>query len=548
MKIGLFGGPGNIVVPAPGTNLVISLVITLGASPCLQVYKSSSPRPEVRAEGQEVFMEQEPRIKAKVLHVATEMAPLSKIGGLGDVVGALPKALRKLGVDARVLIPAYPKVFRQIEALGLNLTRVRHKICVALRWRVFTSKLWKTEVEGVPTYLLDNPVLFESPEVYPDVLTPDTALPMAFLSYAALELPYALNWKPQIFHCHDWPTALMPVALRWHKHYRSFQERYDTVLTIHNLAHQGILSPSVMDEWALDRKAFNIEGLEFFGQANLLKGAIITADMVTTVSPRYSWEIQTSDGGMGLDGILSRNRHKLLGVVNGLDEDTWNPGRDPLLPAPFSLENLDGKRESRNSLLSHCKWEEDNSPILAFVGRLVEQKGVEILLPVIEELLTRGCRLVVVGSGFPVYERKLEDLAHRFPDRLSVTIGFNENLAHLVYAGSDIFLMPSLFEPCGLSQLIALRYGTIPVARAVGGLADTVIDVEGSEDGYGFLFTDYNSQELLGAVDRALAHYANPKQWRKIQYSGMVRDFSWEKSASIYREIYFKLLGFDEEV
>lgn len=493
-------------------------------------------------------MEKKPRIKSKVLHVATEMAPLSKVGGLGDVVGSLPKALRKLGVDARILVPAYPKVFRQIETLGLKLTQVRRNICVALKWRVYASRLWKTEVEGVPTYLLDNPRLFGAQEIYPDVLTPETALPMAFLSYAALELPYALNWKPQIFHCHDWPTSLIPVALRWHRHYRAFQEQYDTVMTIHNLAHQGILSPSVLEEWALDRKAFNMEGLEFFGQANFLKGAIVAADKVTTVSPRYSWEIQTPDGGMGLDGILSRNRDKLLGVINGLDETAWNPEQDPMLPAPYGLNHMEGKTKNRLSLLRHCGWDEDNSPILAFVGRLVEQKGVEIFLPAVEELLSRGCRLVVVGSGFPIYERNLEELADRFPDRLHVTIGFNEALAHLVYAGSDIFLMPSLFEPCGLSQLISLRYGTVPVVRAIGGLADTIIDVEGSEDGYGFLFADYNSQELLGAVDRALVHYADPEGWRKIQRSGMTRNFSWEKSASIYRGIYFKLLGFDEEI
>lgn len=493
-------------------------------------------------------MKQEIRIKPKVLHIATEMAPLSKVGGLGDVIGSLPKALRKIDVDARVLIPAYPKVFRQIETLGMKLTRVRRNICVALNWRVYTSKLWKTEVQGVPTYLLDNPGLFGTQEIYPDILTPETALPMAFLSYAALELPYALNWKPQIFHGHDWPSAMLPVALRWHRHYRTFIERYDTVMTIHNLAHQGILSPSVIEGWGLDRKSFHVEGLEFFGQANFLKGAIVTADMITTVSPRYSWEIQTPDGGMGLDGILTRNRDKLLGVINGLDDTAWDPEQDATLPAPYGSGNLGGKKKSRQFLLDHCEWEEDNSPILAFVGRLVDQKGIEIFLPAVEELLSHGCRLVVVGSGFSVYERNLEDLANRFPDRLNVMIGFNEKLAHLIYAGSDIFLMPSLFEPCGLSQLIALRYGTVPVVRAVGGLADTVIDVEGAEDGYGFVFADYNTQELLGAVDRALVHYSNPEQWKKIQRSGMTQNFSWEKSASIYRDLYYKLLGYDNDI
>ena len=492
-------------------------------------------------------MDREPRIRPRVLHVATEVAPLSKVGGLGDVVGSLPQALRDRGVDARILVPAYPQVFERIDRMGLKLTRVRRNICVALKWRVYSAKLWKTDLDGVPTYLLDNPGLFETPQIYPDVLTPETALPMAFLSYAALELPYVLNWKPHIFHGHDWPAALIPVALRWHKHYRSYQERYDTVTTIHNLAHQGILSASVLDEWALDRKSFNMEGLEFFGQANFLKGAIVASDMITTVSPRYSWEIQTHDGGMGLDGILSKSRDKLLGVVNGLDEKGWNPAEDPCLPASYGPEDLSGKAVCRAKLLETCGWKEDNSPILSFVGRLVEQKGVEIFLPVVEEILARGCRLVVVGSGFPLYERSLEDLSARFPDRLKAAIGFDEPLARLVYAGSDIFLMPSLFEPCGLSQLISLRYGTVPVVRAVGGLADTVIDVDGSEEGYGFLFADYESQELMAAVDRALSHYANTEGWQAIQRRGMSRDFSWSHSAGIYRDIYLKLLGFDEE-
>ncbi len=486
-------------------------------------------------------------LKPRVLHVASEVAPLSKVGGLGDVVGSLPVALKEQGTDARILVPAYPQVFETIEKLGLKLTRIRRNVCVALKWHVYSAKLWKTELEGVPTYLLDNPDLFGTPRIYPDVLTPETALPMAFLSYAALEIPYLLNWKPHIFHGHDWPAALVPIALRWHRHYRNYRESYDTVLTIHNLAHQGILSASVLEEWGLDRKCFNVDGLEFFGQANFLKGAIVASDRVTTVSPRYSWEIQTPDGGMGLDGILSANRTKLLGVVNGLDQKSWNPAEDPHLPAHYDAENLEGKRRCREKLLKTCRWREDNSPVLAFVGRLVEQKGVEIFLPAVEDLLARGCRLVVVGSGFPLYERSLEELAQRFPDRLHVTIGFDEPLARRVYAGSDLFLMPSLFEPCGLSQLIALRYGTVPVVRAVGGLADTVIDADGTGEGYGFLFAEYNYHELVDAVNRALKHFHNPEAWRALQRRGMAMDFSWTRSAGVYQDIYLRLMGFDEE-
>ena len=481
--------------------------------------------------------------KPRVLHVATEMAPLSKVGGLGDVVGSLPKALRSLDVDARVLTPAWPGVLDELRQRGAPLRRVRERVHVALRWQVFSTRLWKSESDGIPLYLLDGD-LFCDPAVYPETLTAETAIPFAFLSLAALELADRIGWRPQILHCHDWPAALTPVALRWHRHYRDRDDAYESVLTIHNLAHQGILSPSLLDEWGLDRRAFTIEGLEYYGQINTLKGGIIASGAVTTVSPSYSWEIQTKEDGMGLQDVLSAKGERLRGILNGLDLDVWDPAHDPLLPAPFDSDDLEGKATCRRLLLKELGWEEDGRPLACFIGRLVEQKGIDLLIPSIETLIDMGCRLVIVGSGFNLFERALLERASRLTD-LSVHIGFSEERARLLYAGSDILLMPSLFEPCGLSQLIALRYGTIPVVRATGGLADTVIDADGASDGYGFVFSAYSPDDMMAAFGRALEAYRDRRRWREIQGRGMRRDFSWKTSAQAYRRLYEELLSLD---
>jgi len=484
-------------------------------------------------------------LKPRVLHVATEIAPLSKVGGLGDVVGSLPKALRALDIDARVLTPAWPGMLDRLSEQGAPLIRSRERVHVALRWQVYSARLWKSLVEDTPLYLLDNEELFGSGKIYPDTLAPDTVLPFAFISFAALELAHKSTWKAQILHCHDWPAALIPIALRWHRHYRDWGTAFESVLTIHNLAHQGILSPLVLDEWGLDRKSFTMEGLEYYGQINTLKGGIVTAGAVTTVSPSYSWEIQTPDGGMGLDGVLSAGRDKLTGILNGLDPDAWNPADDSVLPQGFSAENLEGKRTCRRRLLEHFGWADDGRPLACFIGRIVEQKGIDLLLPSLEAFINLRARLIFIGSGFPLFEKALQEAASRLAGHVAVHIGFSEDLARLIYSGSDILLMPSLFEPCGLSQLIALRYGTIPIVRATGGLADTIIDVDGAPDGYGFLFSDYHPGELIAAFRRALRAYEDRERWRTIQRRGMERDFSWKMSAQAYRRLYHQLLALD---
>jgi starch synthase len=479
----------------------------------------------------------------KVLHVGPEMAPLAKQGGLGDVLGALPKAMRNKGVDARVLLPAFPGVLENAKKRGYSCCRLPERINAALDWRVYSAPVIQADVEGLPVYLLEQPELYANPNIYPMSLNLDTVKPFAFLSYAALELPECTGWKPNIIHVHDWAAAIVPIALRWHRHYRTLRSDYDVVLTVHNLAYQGIIDPSVLASWGLTNDAFSLESMEFYGQANILKGGIIASDAITTVSPRYSWDIQTPDGGVGLQGLFGLLRGKLTGILNGIDYDVWRPDIDMELPAKYSADDLSGKAECRKKLLELCGWAEDGRPMALFVGRLVQQKGVDILLTALERILGDCCRAVMIGAGLPQYEEWCKELSLSHPDRFWCFTGFGEDIAHLAYAGADILLMPSLFEPCGLSQMIAMAYGTIPVARSTGGLADSVIDFDGSPDGTGFLFSDYSAEELAQATYRAIDAFRDKARWDVVVKNAMTSDFSWGASTEAYISLYNNLIS-----
>lgn len=484
----------------------------------------------------------------KVLHIAPECSPIAKKGGLGDVVGTLPKALKKQSIDARVLIPAWPGVLEKAEEIGRLKREPIGEISVALNWRAYTASVLEAEVNGLHIYLLDQPELFSDPCIYPEKLDAVTVLPFIFLSFAPFELLRLTGWKPQFLHAHDWTTAPVSAALKWHRYYSYFNGDYDTVFTIHNLAFQGIISPSVLEGWGFSPRAFSnldTDSLEYFGQVNMMKGAITTTEAFTTVSPNYSWDIQTPNGGLGLDGVIVAHKNKLRGIINGIDYDIWNPKTDSFLPANYSIGDMGGKEECRRALLKECGWKEDRRPILIFVGRLTEQKGIDIMLDAVRPFLAKKARFVIVGSGNDLYTRKVFEFRKEYPHSVHEILEFNEAKAHLAYAGGDMLLMPSLFEPCGLSQLIAFAYGTIPVARATGGLADTVIDADGSPDGTGFLFKDFSHEELQKAIDRALAAKDDGTRWDGIIRNAMGSDFSWDNSAKAYAELYRDILTSD---
>ena len=462
---------------------------------------------------------------SKVLFAVPECAPLTKTGGLGDVAAALPAALRGLGVDVRVLLPAYGalpgKVLAHVELLGKNA-------------RILESEL----PSGVPLYLLDCPELYirnGGPyQTGEGEDWPDNALRFGLLSRVAALLGGAatpLAWRPDVVHCNDWPTALAPVYLEREP------DAAASLLTVHNLAFQGLFEPAVLDQLGLPRSDFSLDKLEFYGRLSFLKGGLARAGAITTVSPTYAAEIQREAQGCGLDGLLRERRADLSGILNGIDTTAWDPAGDTLIASNYDAATLDEKRKNKAALQRRMQLSVDEDvPLLGMVGRLTHQKGVDMVIAAAAELLALPAQLVVLGKGDRAQEHALAALAARHPGKVAVATGFNEELAHLIEAGADLFLMPSRFEPCGLNQMYSQRYGTPPVAHATGGLADTIVDGE-----TGFLFERPERAALLAAVRRAVAAWRDGARWRTIQRAGMARDFSWAEPARRYADLYLRL-------
>ena len=479
----------------------------------------------------------------KILFVSSELAPFSKVGGLGDVVGSLPAAICKAGADARVLTPAYGSV----KGKGGVLDKVREKhklhkiplpVVVALGGAPVYCSIYEAHIDGVCTWFIECPDYFTE-TIYPLYVDSSTIRPFTILNFAALEIYRAVKWVPDVFHCHDWPTAILPIALSWHSYYKQLYKDSKSVFTIHNLAHQGVFSSDdFLPQTGIDRNCFITDVLEYYNSINLLKGAIVTSSKITTVSPTYAAEIQTFEGGAGLDGVLRKHSVKLSGILNGIDTDYWQPETDENISSPYSANDLSGKTINRAELLKRCSWEEDNKPLIVCVSRLVEQKGLDLVLPAMPRLVKSGARYIFLGSGAANIEEGLFNAMQMHQNEIKYFNGYDEKLSHLIYSGGDIFLMPSLFEPCGLSQMISMRYGTVPVARAVGGLSDTVIDVDSDKPGNGFLFKGYTQNSMLIAIDRAIKLFSDEAKWIELVQRGMQTDFTWDKSALSYLEIY----------
>ncbi len=472
----------------------------------------------------------------ELLFVASEVAPWSKTGGLGDVSGALPRALAARGHTVAVVSPRYGS----IDALAAGFTRRDS----AVRVRGEATALWVKK--GRPTqYLLEHERLFGSRRgIYGEGGADygDNAERFTWFARAALALPGATGLRPRVVHANDWQTGLVPFLLR-HEHGQDptlAQAR--TVFTIHNLAYQGVFPKQVIPHLGLPWDVFRHEAMEFYDQLSFMKAGLVFADVLTTVSPTYAREILTPHGGHSLDPLLRQRRAALHGILNGIDVAEWDPATDPHLPVHYSARALAGKARCKTALQRELGLPARiDVPLVAIVSRLADQKGIDLVVAAIPELVARDVQLAVLGSGQRAYEDALLRAAHDRRDRVAVRIGFDEGLAHRMEAGADLFLMPSRFEPCGLNQMYSLRYGTVPVVRAVGGLEDTVEDYDGWRRGTGFKFKEYAPQALLLAVRRAVETYRDRRAWKGIVSRGMAEDFSWDRSASSYEALYAAL-------
>jgi len=479
-----------------------------------------------------------------ILFVTSEIHPLIKTGGLADVSGSLPPALRKLGADIRVLVPGYPAVLEKLHSPGV-LAELPSPPGNAGSARLLSATMPGSDL---PLLVLDCPALYDrpgGPYLGPDYQEwPDNVLRFGFLSQvgAMLARPDTpLDWHPDIVHCNDWQSALIPALLHYFHvpHVKS-------VVSIHNLAFQGNFDASWIPRLGLPTSSYQVEGVEFYGHFSFLKAGLYHADKITTVSHTYTEEIQTPQFGCGMEGLLETRSSDLVGIVNGID-DNWNPETDRHLKQNYDKRKLTGKVANKQALQQELGLEIDaDIPLLGLISRLTHQKGIDLLLDCADDLLQDDVQFAILGKGDAKLEQHLLKLARGWRGQVSVTAGYDESLAHRITAGSDIFLMPSRFEPCGLNQMYAMAYGTPPVVRRTGGLADTVIDSNDAtlRDGSatGFVFELAEAEELLQAIRRALSLYRDRKAWQAIQLSGMQRDFSWQHAAEQYFEVYRSLL------
>lgn len=474
----------------------------------------------------------------KVLHIASEVAPFAKVGGLADVVSVLPVELRSLNVDARVIMPLYKQIKNQY-ADRLNFVRYGY---IRMGWRDQYSGLYEMDVDGVPYYFIDNDYYFGHDQIYVEY-TVDIER-FSFFQRAVLEvIGVPMNFWPDVLHCNDWQTGLIPVLLQAHYWPNTYHRDIKTVFTIHNIAYQGIHGADyIADLCDLSPEFMNEYGVLHGGVANFLKAGIVYANAVTTVSPSYAREITTDFYGEGLDHILQNFGFKLSGIINGIDLDLYNPETDKRIPANFNVDTYKvGKAEDKAALQAEFNLPVDpDIPLLSMITRLVDQKGLDLLLHILDELLEEDVQVIVLGTGESRYEDHLRAIELRHRDKMVAAIRFDTALSHRIYAGSDIFLMPSIFEPCGLSQMISMRYGTVPIVRETGGLKDTVSPYNKyTGEGDGFSFTNINAHEFLFTIKAAIRYWQKQDDiWDGLVTSAMKRDFSWQRSAKDYIDLF----------
>jgi starch synthase len=477
----------------------------------------------------------------RILYAASEVVPFAKTGGLGDVAGALPVALNRLGHDVKVVMPKYAVV----EEGRWGLT-VLDELSVTLAGREHRFTVWSGHLPDSPVEILflANDHLFGRPGLYQEHGRdyPDNLERFAAFSRAVLEIPKQLRWSPDVLHANDWQTALTFAYLRAHCAGDAVLRAMGTVLTIHNLGYAGLFPAEEFSTLGLPADYFTPQTLEFYGKVNLLKAGLVLGGVLSTVSPTYSREIQTPQFGHGLEGILQARSQDLFGIVNGVDYRYWDPSHDAHLPKGYDAHDLNGKRVCKRALQKECRLPVAPVPLIGMISRLTVQKGVDLLLDVLDDVMRRDLQLVILGTGDPAIHGALQQAAERYPKKISVHLAFDDALAHRIEAGSDLFLMPSRYEPCGLNQLYSLRYGTIPIARRTGGLADTIVDATPTHldagTATGFQFEAASGHALLTTLCLALCLYEDRALWKRMVHAAMAADFSWERSARDYLQLY----------
>lgn len=467
-----------------------------------------------------------------ILFAASEALPYVASGGLADVAGSLPSAIVKKGHDCRVVIPLYKSISAEMRASLTFLTN----ITVDVSWRKQYCGIFTGIYKGVTYYFIDNEYYFGRDGIYGFY---DDCERFVFYSRAVLEMIRCIDFKPDIIHANDWQAAMIPVYYQIFYKYQQGYENIHTIFTIHNIQYQGKYGKEVLNE-LMGIPLYHTGLLEYDGCVNMMKGAIETADKITTVSPSYAWEILDPWYSHGLDRALNPKQYKLCGFLNGIDVDGYNPETDPAIPANYSVKNMQGKAKCKQALLEELGLQDGDEPIIGIVTRFVSHKGIDLIRYVFEDILNLGYKFAILGSGEKIFEDFFKEMAWRHPGRVSVTLGFIPQLARRIYAGCDMFLMPSQSEPCGLAQMVAMRYGALPIVRETGGLRDTVRD-GGGENGNGFTFKTYNAHDMLGACNRAKIAYDDKPRWKALQKTAMESDFSWNVSAELYLGLYREL-------
>jgi starch synthase len=476
----------------------------------------------------------------RVLTIASEAVPFAKTGGLADVIGALPVALARLGHEVDVVMPRYR---------GITAGERTGAVTVRLGGQVAEAGVWTAGRGPVRTIFIDHPAYFDRDFLYGTAGQdyPDNPERFAFLAVAALEWAASVPERFDVVHVHDWQAGLVPMLLQTGRAPAALSGT-PAVFTIHNLAYQGVFDASWLPRLGFGWDLMRIDSFEYWGRISYLKGGLMFSQMITTVSPRYSREIQTPEYGFGFDGIVRYRSNDVVGILNGIDYDHWDPARDPHIPEPYDADTLAGKTAAKRALLERFGMPADAAglerPLIGLISRLVDQKGFDLIAAIADELPQLDASFVLLGNGERRYEDLWLGLAARHPDRIGTRIGFDDPLAHLIEAGADLFLMPSRFEPCGLNQMYSLRYGTVPLVRAVGGLDDTVRNYNvRTGEGTGFSFDAYSAQALLNTLRWALGVFEDKAAWRRIQRAGMSQDFSWDASARQYVKVYERARG-----